>query len=497
MSELRTSVVVDMEGNLRARAERFGQSIRKMSQSGRRQLGLLRKSADRVGSAIGKLGNRYTAAGAAVGVVAAAKGVIDFDAQLQQLAIDADISDQRLAQVKQRIFEIANLPTLRVDTDQLLAGIKEVTARTGDIEIAMDNLESIGLLMAATGATGVDSGAMVANFYEKFQIKNPKQLLSTLDEAARLGKQGAFELRDLATEGNAVSAAYAATGRTGPVAAREMLALLQVIRRTTPSAAEAATSFERLISTLIAEKAQDLQNSGIQIWDPDKLKQGVKIARDIPGIIRDILKASNADPEKLANAFDIRALRAINAFALEYKETGALPSMDRFMRVRGNGDQLRKDAARNAETAAAALRSIGNEGKRVADSALSDTLSGVAGLINKGKKENSNSESKKLFRFTNDEFNRYSRMGSSVPAGSESRPAKKLIDQERKMKTGREMFSSMNDEFNRYSRMGGSVPSAEVSITVQDDRVIPRVERTTPDLDVKTDTGSMRPGLGR
>ncbi len=378
MGDMRTSVVVDLAGNLPRQAPRFAQQYSQFAQTGRRQTTLLRSSIAGLGRGLDRLGNKYTALLTGAGAIGAIRGVVDFDAELKQLAVDADITDQRLANVKKQILDIANRPNIRVDADQLLIGIKEITARTGDINVALDNLKNLGLTIRATGAAGEDAGALVANFFEKFQIRDSATMLQVLDESARLGKAGAFELRDLATEGNSVAAAYAATGRVGPTAVREMNTLLQIVRRTTPSAAEASTSFERLIATLTSEKVQQLQEGGIQIWDSKKLAEGVKIARPIPQIIEDILRKTKADPEVLAKIFDVRALRAMNAFALEFRENNALPSVEKFMKVVGDGSQILEDSSRNAKTAKSALQSLKNTFTEFSNEKLSSPIQGLA-----------------------------------------------------------------------------------------------------------------------
>jgi len=382
MGDLRTSVIVDLTGNLPRQARRYGQQFTRFSRTSQRGAAVLRRSLAGVDRQLDRIGNRYTALIATAGLTAAARQVINFDADLQQLAVDADITDMQLAKVKQQILDVANSADIRVNRNDLLGAMKEIIAQTGNLDVAVDNLRNIGLLMRATGSAGSDAGALVANFYEKFQIRDAQAMLQVLDESALLGKAGAFELRNLASEGNSVTAAYASTGRVGPIAVREMNALLQVIRRTTPSAAEAATAFERMLSTLTIEKVGELQQAGIQIWDIDALEKGTKIARPIPSILQDILKATGGDIEILGKIFDIRAMRAVQAFMLEFNaNNGALPSMEKFLAVSGDGSQIIKDAGRNARTAKAALQSLKNTGAEVADNNLSNPLKGAAEAV--------------------------------------------------------------------------------------------------------------------
>jgi len=382
MSDSNVNLNVNLRGNLERRAQLYSQSLGRMSARSRRHLALMQRGAAKVDGAISRMGNRYLALGSGGAIAVAAKSVLDFDAELTQLGVDADITDKRLANIKDRLHEVASAADIKVNRNDLLAGVKEITARTGDVDVALDNLRNIGLVMRATGANAQDSAALVANYFEKFGIKNPQQMLQVLSESAVLGKQGAFELRDLATEGNSVSAAYAATGRTGPKAIREMNTMLQIVRRTAPSAAEAATMFERLISTITAEKVGVFQSAGIQIWDEQELARGKKIARAVPDIIKDILRVSNADQEELVKVFDIKALQGLNAFAAEFRATGAVESIDKYMSVLDDGSQLLSDAGRNAQTARAAINTLTNAFARFADTELSEPIQAIADGIN-------------------------------------------------------------------------------------------------------------------
>lgn len=381
MSE-RISIVVDLAGNLARRARQYSSSLSRFSRSGSSSLSRLSRAARATGGALDRMGNRYTALAAGAAGIGTAKILVDLESRLTAIGIQSDISDQRLEKLKQQLFDIAQSPDVRVDPEKILSGIEEVITRTGEFEVAVENIGNIARTIRATGAAGEDVGALVANLFEKFNIRDAQTMLKMIDSLALQGKAGAFELKDLATQGNRVSAAFAATGRTGPAAVREMGAILQMVRRNTGSADEAATSFERMIATLTQEKVKELQKKGIRIWDAEELKKGNKIARSIPDIIKDIVKATKGDTEKLAEVFDIRALRAINAFALEFKQKGNFESFDRFLKQQGTGAQVMADAARAAKTASAALDSLATSWKALADDALDEPIDKVTKMVN-------------------------------------------------------------------------------------------------------------------
>lgn len=181
---------------------------------------------------------------------------------------------------------------------------------------------------------------------------------------------------------NEVAAAYAATGRAGPKAATEMGALLQMISRTSGGASETSTNFERMMATITSEKVKELQDFGIKIFDADALARGRKEFRAIPDIVKDIIRKTKGDEEKLGQVFDIRGLRAMRAFAAEFKSGNEFVSLDKFLSMKGDTPQLLGDAATNANTAAAAMTNLYTAWKRFADSGLTGPIQSLADVLN-------------------------------------------------------------------------------------------------------------------
>ncbi len=368
---METSVRVDMNGNLVRKAGQNEKALGRMSRRGQRHLRGLSREASMTSKMISKLGNRYTAAGVAAAGFAAAKAAIDFDAQLVQFGVNADIDKDQLAKVKKKIFEVATDPDIRVNPSSLLAGLEEIAAKTGKAELGIDNLHSLALAIRATGAEGKDAASLISNLYTKFKIEDGQQLLEQLDMIAVLGKKGAFEMRDLATEGNAVGAAWAKTGRTGPVAAQEMVAMLQMIRDEVSSSAETSTAFETMIISIYAKHAAKLEKSGVKVWDEElSKKEGRKIGRSPTAVMNDIAKKWGDDKETMLKIFDVRGVRAADAFAKDFLTHGYMKKMEELMAVRSDGSQLKSDARRNAGTAKAALTQLNTRQKQASDRVL-------------------------------------------------------------------------------------------------------------------------------
>lgn len=336
----------------------------------------------RAGSALNRMTGQMSGLAAAAGIAGTGRFLLGFEQQLVRLGIQADKPAAEIRAIKDEIFALARAPKIRVDPGEILAAVEKVVEKTGDLDLARDNLENIALAIQATGAAGSDVGALVADMQQKFGLRGKDDFLTTLDALVLQGKAGAFELKNLATQGERVTAAYAATGRVGPKAVREMGALLQMAKRGTGSAEEAATAYERLLSTITIDKVKELQDRGIELFDQEKLRQGVKEFRAIPEIVKDIIRKTGGDSQKLGQVFDIRAMRALTSFAIEFKKTGGFESVDNFLALQGDGAQLITDSAKAAKTAQAAVTNLATAWKRFSEGNLLGPIKTLTRLLN-------------------------------------------------------------------------------------------------------------------
>lgn len=378
MSDMTASITINGRGDVEQKVSRWERAVDKFSTRSSRSLRALRGASKMAINGLDKLGNRYTAlAGGAAGA-GTVRYLVSLDTQITQLGVQAGKSADEMALLKREIYNAAQSPEIRVDPAQIIAAVEKIVEKTGDLELARENISNIGLAIRATGAAGQDVGGMIADMNEKFGIKNKEDFLSTLDAIVNQGKAGAFTLRNLATQGERVTAAYGLLGRVGPGAVREMGAMLQMIKRGVGGPEQAATALEALIRTLNdADKRKKLTGAGIQIVDPEDPKR----MRSVIEIVKDVIKATNGDAVKLSTVFDAEAMRAFNAAIIEYNQTGGFASFDKFLSVSSDGSQIIADSARNAKTASAALGSLFTAWKKFADRNLTEPLNDLAGIV--------------------------------------------------------------------------------------------------------------------
>ena len=378
---IETSIYINLAGNLVAQARRYSQALGGLAQNGQRHLTRLSRASHILGRGLDNLSNRYTALFSGAALAGAARLVVGLEERFVRLGITAGATDEQVQALKRSIYEVAQAPKIRVDAGEITSAVEEIVEKTGDLAFAQENIRNIGVAIQATNARGGDIGAVLSEM-QKMGLTRPADVMAALDTLNLQGKAGAFTLNNLAALGPRVFAAYGATGRTGPTAVREMGAVLQTIRQGTGSSEQATTAFEAMLRTLSdPQKLKQLRQVGIQVFDPQALKEGRREMRSIVDIMEEIIRKSNGDQVKIGSIFDAEAVRAFNSMISEFKRTGGLESLEKFYAVQGTGAQTNKDAARAAHTAAGGIQSIVTAGQKFADDNLSAPINGATSLL--------------------------------------------------------------------------------------------------------------------
>lgn len=379
MKTFETQLKLGLHGNIGSQCASFSRSFAGLAASGRTSLTALGSYAGRTEATLGKVFNRSSAILSGVGLGFSGKYVSSMQTRLTRLRLQAEVSREELNKLNEAIFKTAQQRDINIDPGELLSAVEKIVGKTGDIDFATRNLKNLAYAISATGAAGEDVGAMGADLMEKFGIKDQKEILSTLGMLVNQGKAGAFELRDLATQGERVTAAYASTGRQGKAAVTEMGAMLQMARKATGGPEQTATALEGLIRNLNdPNKRKLLTEAGIKIMDPEDPKR----MRSIIDISKDLIRLTKGDSSKIGRVIDQEGIRALTALMIEYKQTGGFKSVDEFLSTSSDPQALLDDSKEIAQTLDAAMMSLKSAFNYFATSNLAIPVQALADAIN-------------------------------------------------------------------------------------------------------------------
>lgn len=382
MSDLRTSIILSMTGNVGQQARTFGRDIEQMGARGSRAIGMMSRSMAAIDMGFDRMFNRYTALIFGAGGIGTIRMVGNLQERFMRLGNAASISGDQLNGLKNSIFRISQLPDIRIDPSQLTSSVEAILESTGDLKFAEGNLKTLATAIQATGAEGKSIGQIAVEF-QKMGITKPKDMLEAFDILNVQGKEGAFTLKELAGLGPRVVSAYKATGRTGLSAVREMGAALQSIRKGTENSDRAATAFEAMLGVMgDAEKIKKLTQGGIVLFDPEKLKKGERVLRPINELMVEIVKKTKGQQVHLSTVFDRESMRAFNSLSGEFLATGKVESIKKFYDVQADGTSVLKDSAAASKTLNAALINLKTAWLQFADHELTGPIGKLAGLLN-------------------------------------------------------------------------------------------------------------------
>ncbi|BBO75193.1 hypothetical protein DSCW_26100 [Desulfosarcina widdelii] len=375
--DIRTSIILDLTGNLDAKSRQYGRSLERMGNRGSRAVAMMNRGLAAMGRGLDRLGNRYTGFLFGAGGIGTIRMVANLEARFTRLGINANKSADYMERLKKQIFEISNLPEIRIDPSQLTNAVAELVEKTGDLPYAVENLKNMATAIQAAGAGGLYIGGITAEF-QKMGLTKPGDVLQALDILTVQGKQGAFTFQNLAGLGPRLFTAYTALGRTGLPAIREMGAVIQMIRQGTGGPEQAVTSYEALLRALSDDKKiKILERGGI------KVKESANVWRPINKIMEDIVKRAKGNRTIIQRVLgDGDAVKAFNTAITEFNRLGVIESLEKFYNVQADGSTVLADSARAARDFNAALQLFNTAFRQFSDRELSKPIKQMAEYLN-------------------------------------------------------------------------------------------------------------------
>ena len=203
MTELRTSVVIDLTGNLTRRAQQYGSALQGFSDRGQRDLGRVSMAAQGVGRNLDSLAARTTAIVAGAGAAYAGyRQVIQsgqLDKQLIQIRQTAGATKEQAADLRKELFLMAAATGQSIES--LLGGFNNLVQAGQSWDQALATTRAINPAMAVTGSRAETLAAALAVAGEAFEfdLSKAETSIDVLDRMTKAGRLGNAELEDLSS----------------------------------------------------------------------------------------------------------------------------------------------------------------------------------------------------------------------------------------------------------------------------------------------------------
>ncbi|MDV1253121.1 phage tail tape measure protein [Klebsiella michiganensis] len=383
-NRLTTEILINLAGNLTAKARQYGANMSEFARTNQRAMSVVKATTAAAGRGLDALGNRYTTMIAGFAGGAMLRNYQQLDRRLTRMGITAGKTREEIA----GIFDIAQDVAIKfgVDTSEIQGAFEEINARSGDLDLALKNTENIGMALAASGAEGQTLGGLIAE-YKKLQIEDKKQTLLALDGMNRLGKEGAFELKDAAEKLPASLSMYAAVGGKGVKGAMDVMTVAESAMDVTANKDKAATAVENFIRDLQNPKVvKTLQRNGINVFDSNGAM------RPLPVLLQETAQRSSRGGIKKQRGRLTEAGFNQDSMDLIAGASGDAGSqkLKTYMNIVADGQSIIEDAAYASKDFMSATQRLSTAWEKFTNRELAGPVQELADALNSVDKETVN-----------------------------------------------------------------------------------------------------------
>ena len=271
------------------------------------------ESMERLGKSMMTIGGGMTIGGLglahSLGLTDALSQSLEMEHRIRELGNVGQLTDKQLAGMNVRLGEISKYTNqFRPD---IIEGLSVLVASGVDPTKALDYMNVIGKTATAEQAAIVDISKTAFSVTDNLKVP-VSQLAKTMDILAQSGKEGRFELKDMAGEFPGLTASASMLGMKGVPAVAQLGAALQVAMKGAKDSSEAANNLQNFMQKLSAPQTmKNFSEMGVNI--KDVLTNAVAQGKDpILEVLNTIQKVTGGDPFKLSEIFqDMQVLNFI------------------------------------------------------------------------------------------------------------------------------------------------------------------------------------------
>ena len=308
---------------------------------------------------------QQAAAGAAaigVGMAASVRVAASFEGVLTEIGKTANASQSDLKLLSGEILKLSGRNRTNLGPEKLAQGIQDLVAQGLELKDATASIEALGRVATATNSDLLDVTKTGFQLQNALKIR-PTELKATFDALAFAGKQGAFELKDMAQFMPTIAAAAGTMGIQGKQGAIALASMMQMVRKDAPDASQAATRMtDAMLKMTAPDAVKNFKKFGVNIEQVLKSakKKGIN---PMEAALSELQRITGGDVFKLGQIFgDKEAKLGLMSLMKYRKEYEKLKADAGGSVAAGTVD---KDYERSIKTFAGTLASFQNSAQRL------------------------------------------------------------------------------------------------------------------------------------
>jgi len=288
------------------------------------------ESLDKLGKNMMAVGAGMTGTGLALahslGLTDAIPLTLEMEHRIRELGNVGQLTDKQLASMDKRLGQISKYSNqLRPD---IIEGLSVLVASGVDPTKALDYMNVIGKTATAEQAAIVDISKTAFSLTDNLKVP-VNELNKTMDILAQSGKEGRFELKDMAGEFPGLTASASMLGMKGVPAVAQLGAALQVAMKGAKDAPEAANNLQNFMQKVTAPQTIKNFSEKFGIDLKSELLKAVAQGKDpILEMMNILNRATKGDVFKVSEIFqDMQVLNFIKPM---------MKNLDEYKRIKAS-----------------------------------------------------------------------------------------------------------------------------------------------------------------
>jgi TP901 family phage tail tape measure protein len=240
---------------------------------------------------------------------------------ITRIGVTADVSAAALTKVGDTAYSIAQ--EAAVPYTKVVQGLNTLVAQGRTLEDSMAFLPAVTRTASAADAEVEDIAKTADSVGSNFKIAGA-EMQKAFDIMAAGGKAGQFELKDMARYLPSLGPAAAAAGFRGEEGLRDLVSMLQIMRKGSGTSEEAAGSMQNVLQKMMSEEtAKRFKKFGVDL--PKAMDKARKEGRNLVEVFEELthtaLKGDLSKIPQLINDMEFaRGVRAVMTYRGEWQK---------------------------------------------------------------------------------------------------------------------------------------------------------------------------------